>query len=436
MDLGHPVVKGVFEFFGNEAYGVAVDSPDGRTSQLVHAQKPLVAQARLCDGIGVALRISDLVFVIFNLLDQTRFGEILGYLFAHGKAVHAYVHAGSLADGGVVVEYVDRVKVVFLAEHVVVDIMGRGDFQAACAELHVDIIVLDHGYLTANQRHDHTLALEMGVFGIVGIDTHGCVAHNGFRTGGGYNGIPVLADYIIAQIVELAVLLFIDHFNVAQSGLGLGIPVDHPLAAVDKPAAVKIDKYLCDTFRPQFVHGEGGAAPVARGSELAQLLQDDASILVSPVPRVFQKLLACEIALLDSLFGKLGHDFGLCGYRSMVGAGHPQGVFARHAGAAHEYVLYRVVEHVAHVEHACDIGRRDNDRIGFARVGSALEEVVTHPVVIPFVFNLRRVVFGGKLVHFVRMVGFCICLIVYVGSAKLRNIPPPSKSFPPQNRRL
>ena len=288
--------------------------------------------------------------------------------------------------------------------------MGRGDLEAAGAEIHVYVFILDHRYLAAHQRHYNALPFQVGVFRVVGVDAHRRVAHDRLGARRGHYGVAVLACYVVAQIVELAVLLFVDHFDVAQSGLGLRIPVDHPLAAVDQSAAVKVDKHLGDALRAQFIHGEGCPAPVARGAELAQLLQDDAAVLVSPVPCVLQELLAGKIALLDPFLGKLGYHLGLGGYRGMVGAGHPEGVLARHAGAAHQYVLYGVVEHVAHVEHTGDVGRRDYYRVRFARVGSALEEVMTHPVVIPFVLNLRRVVLGGKLVHLVHMVRF-VCSV-------------------------
>ena len=72
----------------------------------------------------------------------------------------------------------------------------------------------------------------------------------------------------------------------------------------------------------------------------------------------------------------------------MVGAGHPQGVLALHAGAAHQDVLDGVVEHVSHVQHTGHVGRRNDYGVGFTLVGLRVEELVLHPVLVPFAFNL------------------------------------------------
>ena len=79
---------------------------------------------------------------------------------------------------------------------------------------------------------------------------------------------------------------------------------------------------------------------------------------------------------LDALFGQFSDHFGLGSYRRMVGAGHPKGVFAFHARAAHEYVLNSVVEHVAHVEHSSHVWRRDHDCVRFARVWHGAEKLM------------------------------------------------------------
>ena len=85
------------------------------------------------------------------------------------------------------------------------------------------------------------------------------------------------------------------------------------------------------------------------GDELAQLLENDATVLLFPLPCVFEELLACEVALLDTLLGKLLHHLGLGCDRGVVGTGYPAGILAQHACAAHQNVLYSVVEHVSHV---------------------------------------------------------------------------------------
>ena len=53
----------------------------------------------------------------------------------------------------------------------------------------------------------------------------------------------------------------------------------------------------------------------------------------------------------------------------MVGTGHPACVLTLHAGTTHKDVLYRVIEHMAHVKYTRHIWWRDNNRVRLTIVG-------------------------------------------------------------------
>ena len=171
-------------------------------------------------------------------------------------------------------------------------------------------------------------------------------------------------------------LFLIDHFLVGEGGEGFGVPIDHAYAAVDKALAIEVHEDLDDALAAGTVHGEGGAVPVAGATELAQLLEDDAAVLLGPRPGVLEELLAGEIALFDALLGKAVDDLSLGGDAGMVGAWHPTGVLTFHAGVAHEDVLNGLVEYVTHVQHARHIGRWDDDGVRLAAVGLGAEQFV------------------------------------------------------------
>jgi hypothetical protein len=193
------------------------------------------------------------------------------------------------------------------------------------------------------------------------------------------------------------VRLLEDHLFVRQRGPGRGIPVDHAHAAVDAPLAVEVAEDLDDPLGADVVHRETGAVPVARSPQLAQLPQNYAAVLLLPLPRVFEELLARERRLLDAALLEFGHHLRLGSDRGVVHTRHPAGIFSLHAGAADQHVLQRIVEHVAHVEHPRHVGRRNDDRIGFARIGFGVEQSVPLPVVVPFLLDLLRSVFVGNL---------------------------------------
>ena len=136
--------------------------------------------------------------------------------------------------------------------------MGGSDLQTSRSELDIHVSVLDDGYDASHERHNHLLALEPLVLGVLGVDTHGSVAHDGLGTCGSHNGIislVVLVDdialagvldvgavalgrHIIFQMIEFRLLVLIHHLLVAEGGLCLGIPVHHAQSAIDESLVV------------------------------------------------------------------------------------------------------------------------------------------------------------------------------------------------------
>ena len=172
--------------------------------------------------------------------------------------------------------------IMLLAEHLVVLVVGRGNLEATCSELDVDIAVLDDGDDTAHQRHDDLVALKPGILGVFGIDAHGRIAHDCLWTGGGDHSITaslgigmyhltlcsgsldgIVVCQIVAQVIELGLLGLIEHLVIRDGGEVLGIPVDHTEAAIDKPLVVEVAEHLGHCLRTLLVHGERSALPVA-----------------------------------------------------------------------------------------------------------------------------------------------------------------------------
>jgi len=391
------VAVGVLVFFGHEADRVLHDGLRRRFGQLSHREEPLHREFRL-DGHARALRIAHVVGIILGLLQQAGCRQVAFDLPADVETIHADVQPHFVVDRAVVVKDVDHLEVVFLAQHVVVHVVRRGHFQRARTELDVDVFVADYGDCAVHQRYDDARpGRQPAVARVVGVDAQRRVAQDRFGARRGDDDRLVRAFDQVAQVVELAVRLLEYHLFVRQRRLRRGIPVDHAYAAVDLAFLVKVAEYLDDALGAGFVHREAGALPVARGAQLAQLLEDHAAVFFLPLPGVFEEFLARKRRLLDALFMQHRHDFRLRGDRRVIHARHPAGVFARHAGTADQHVLQRVVEHVPHVEHAGHVGRRDDDRVGFASVGFRMEQPVVDPVVVPFLFDLLRRIFISDL---------------------------------------
>ena len=331
LDVLQPVAVCVLVLGRIELEFIIHNRRQSHIGKVLHLEEPLHGELGLNNSVRVALAVAHLVGVVLHLFQQACVIQVNGNLLLYGKTVHTDVQAGLLAQSAVVVEYVDGLKVVLFTQHIVIDIMGRGNLKATGTELNVNIIILNYRYHAVNQRHNHLVALQPAVLGIGRVDAHGGITHDGLGTCGGNHCVVALGilvyhltlstcglyrvlggiGHVVFQVVQLAVLLLIDHLLITQSSLSLGVPVYHTYATVDKTLVVQVNEHLDNTLRAQVIHGECGAVPVTAAAQTAELLKDYASVLLFPLPCVLKELLTGQISFLDALCGKLAYNLGL-----------------------------------------------------------------------------------------------------------------------------
>ena len=393
LDVFQPVLIGVLILGGIEFQFVVHYRWQGHVGKVLHLEEPLHRELRFDRHTGT-FRATHLVGIGFNFFQKTGILQIFFDLLAHVEAVHADVKAGGFAQCAVVVKDVDRGEVVFFAQHVVVHVVGRSNLQATSTELDIDIVVFDDGDNAVYQWHDDLLTLQPFVLGVVGVDTHGGIAHDGFGTSSSHYGITSfgIALYHITQVVELAMLFLVDYLFVGEGGKCFGVPVYHASTAVNQAFVIEVAEYLDNAIATLLVHGEGGTIPVARCTKFAKLLQDDASVFVCPLPSVLQELLASEVGLLDALSGQFVHHLGFGSDGCVVGTRHPAGVLAFHASAAHQDILNGIIKHVSHVEHTGDGGGRNDDGVRLTTIGFRTEQFMVQPILVPLSLHISGVV--------------------------------------------
>ena len=155
----------------------------------------------------------------------------------------------------------------------------------------------------------------------------------------------------------------------------MGTPVHDALAAVDHLVVVPVHEDLADGLGVLRAHRELLVVEVHRAAHALDLLDDDAAVLLLPLLAGLEELLAADGAAVDALLLELFVDLGLGGDAGVVRAHDPAGAVAAHAGIADVGVLDGVIEGVAHVEHAGDVGGRDDDG-AVALAGLALAALV------------------------------------------------------------
>ena len=175
-------------FVGDEADNIVHHGAHGDVGKVLHVHEPLQRQARFYRYAGT-FRQADVVHIVLGLLEQAGFAEVFGYRRAAVEAVHADVHTCNGGYGAVLVEDIDGLEIVGLAQHKVVLIVCRRNFQTARTELYIYISVFNYGDYAVDQRHHDLAAFEPCVLGVFGVDTHGRIAHDGLGAGGGNYGI-------------------------------------------------------------------------------------------------------------------------------------------------------------------------------------------------------------------------------------------------------
>ncbi len=180
--------------------------------------------------------------------------------------------------------------------------------------------------------------------------------------------MSVGADERVADVPELAGALVVDDFEVADGGLAARAPIDHVAAAIDEAFAIEAQESFENGAVERGLEREFFARPIAGGTEADHLLLDHAAAFRFPLPDAALEFLAAEILALDSFLGEHALDHELRGDAGVVHAREPEGTFAAHAVPADEHVDLSVFEHVAHVDGAGDVGRREGDR-EFGTVG-------------------------------------------------------------------
>ena len=190
--------------------------------------------------------------------------------------------------------------------------------------------------------------------------------------------------------------LVVDDFEVADGRLAARAPIDHVAPAIDQAFAIEAQKRFEHGAIERGLERESLARPIAGRAEADHLLLDDAAAFRLPFPDAALEFLAAQILARDSFLGELALDDELRGDSGVVHAGKPQRAMAAHAVPADEHVDLRVLEHVADVDRAGDIRRRQRDRKRGAVAGIfGAEKLFVEPGLGPALFDFLRLVSLG-----------------------------------------
>ena len=314
-------------------------------------------------------------------------------------------HTGELAvalnDHRVLVEDVNLRQVVSLTHGVVVGVVGRRNLNEAGTKVGVDMPILKDRNLTVYDGELNCLTHEGGLLGVLRGDGDARVAEHGLGARGGDDDVVLAVDRLgqrVAQVPQVALLVLVLGLVVRDSGGAVGAPVDDALAAIDQAVVVPVAEDLAHGLGIVLVHGEALVVEVDGAAHTLDLLDDDAAVLMGPVPAGVDKLVATDLQAANALTLELLVDLGLRGDTGVVGAEHPACGLAAHAGHTDDGVLDGVVGGVTHVEFAGHVGRR-NGNGAVAHALTALVVTAVEPLLQDRRLVSRRIVVLGHFFH-------------------------------------
>ena len=360
-DVVHPFEVGLGPVRGHEGDAAFFHGLDRRLGQRLHLHPPLLRNQRLDDRLA-AMALADAQPVRLDLLHQLERFEIRHHLLARVVTIQAGVLARRGRHLRVPVDHLDARQVVALAGLEVVGIVRRRDLHRARPESELGHLVENDRNVAIHQRQPHGLAGQLLGARIFRIDRDRGIAQHRFRTRGRHHQLHRTAIHRIGDVPQMALRVFVLDFEIRQHGLAARAPVDDVVGAIDEPLFVQAHERFAHRARQARIHREPLARPVAAIAGALHLLDDAAAVLGFPFPDLLEKLLAAQLALLDALLRELPVDHQLGGDPGVIGSRQPQCAFAAHAMPADERIDDGMLEHVAHVERARDVGRRDHQR--------------------------------------------------------------------------
>ena len=420
LEVFHPGSVGLRPARGVEGDLSGVDGVERRPLELVDGDEPLLGQPRLQGGVAT-VAVHNGVIEVLDVIEQVVLLEPLDDGLAALVAVHAGELAIALDDHRVLVKDVDLRQVVGLTHGVVVGVVSRRDLNKAGTEVGVDVPILKNGDLAVDDGELDGLTHEGGLLGILRGNGNARVAEHGLGARSGDDDVVLAVDRLgqrVAQVPQVALLVLVLGLVVRDSGGAVGAPVDDALAAIDQAVVVPVAEDLAHGLGVVLVHGKALVVEVDGAAHALDLLDDDAAVLVGPVPAGVDKLVTTDLQAANALALELLVDLGLRSDTGVVGAQHPACGLAAHAGHTDDGVLDGVVGGVTHVELAGHVGRRNGDG-AIAHALAALVVTAVEPLLQDRRLVSRRIVVLGHFFH--------ISLPVPPG----RNVDPPGSAFLP-----
>ena len=303
------------------------------------------------DGIPVRLGFFEVAF--FLKLRDDELARCEAILAAIALEPFAPFSAGQKRLGidlRIGVENADLVQSETFADLEIVEVVAGCDFQRPGAEFFIDVRIRQQRNHPPGNRQTNLFPGKWVVTNVFGVNRHRRIAEHRLRPcGRDDQGLGRIIRQRIADMPELTVALFVEHFNVRQRRLAARAPIDQPLGPVKQPILPKPDERFTHGVGKALVHREAFTLPIARDTQSFQLMQDRVAGFLFPGPHPLDELGAADLSPRQSLFRQPALDNILRGDSRVVRSGNPQNPVTVHSLITAKNILERVVERVPHM---------------------------------------------------------------------------------------
>ena len=251
-----------------------------------------------------------------------------------------------------------------------------------------------------DDRKTHSPAHHVAVALVVRVHRHGGVAEHCLRPRRRDRDATLSLRKRVPEVIQPARGRSVYHLQIGQRRPASGTPADEIRATIDESFVMQRHEHPSHRQRQRLVERESLARPVDRRPEFSHLTRDGAVTLLDPLPDALFKGRAAEIVPRLALRGELFLDDVLRGDARVVGAGQPQHVKPAHTLPAGHDVWQGLVQGVAYVQRAGDVGwRQHHAEPRPARCGGCAERAQGFPVGVPFGIDRGVIKSGGKRAH-------------------------------------
>ena len=192
--------------------------------------------------------MTDAVLVGLYLYQLTGCLKCFHHRLSAFKAVEPRKLAGLRCHQTVVSDHFNTLKIMAHTDFKVIGVMRRRNLQRSGTKCHINIFVADDRDCPVHERQQHRAVFDTVVALILGIYGHGRIAQHGLGPGCGNNHTAFIFLKGVADMIQIAVVLFMVDLKIGQGRETAIAPVNDIIAAIDKALMIQLHENLAHRF--------------------------------------------------------------------------------------------------------------------------------------------------------------------------------------------